>query len=463
MSAYMYILNTASGSSLEIVNIDDPVNPVHVSNLSLNYYSGNGFLRGNYMYVLSNTLDADPPGSNTLQIIDVSNVNNPQLASSNALSFKPGDCVVLEGDIAYIVSHHAIEAWDINNAINPTQLGYAEDGVNNVSIDNAKNTIALNNYIYTVNQDIDSLEVIDFNNLSNIQYKARLSHGDSGAIMQSPQGMTLRNSYLYICGADSDSIQIVSIGSDTNPNPTPLGNIVHDAGQGILLNYPGSIHIRNDYAFVPCYFGRTLTVLNVSDPNNPTHVKSVSVGEGGAVLYYPTYGRIYGDYLYLNDYWGSGLEIFDISDPTNPTHVKYISDGDGGITLTNCWNFFVKPTVSNISSSHVYVGDTVTMDSKYFYLPLKSCTLSGDDATISSYNDTQTSITVPRTITGPKNMVLTDYTGRSYTKNNAFTVIQDEPDHSVSEPTGKSSTSAYNVTTTTRSNSVSGEIRTYLQ
>ena len=82
------------------------------------------------------------------------------------------------------------------------------------------------------------------------------------------------------------------------------------------------------YAYVAAYDNDALTIFDISDPANPTHVGAIT--GAGSPNYLDGASGVYvsGDYAYVASYHDPALTIFDISDPTNPIHVgAYISSG----------------------------------------------------------------------------------------------------------------------------------------
>ena len=104
-----------------------------------------------------------------------------------------------------------------------------------------------------------------------------------------------------------------------------------------------AVAIQGNYAYIG--EGGRLTILNITDPQNPSVVGKTSLLQG--VVEGVT---VSGDYAYVADY-KEGLRVIDVSDPTSPTEVgyyntpgyaedvavsgdyAYVADGGGGIFI----------------------------------------------------------------------------------------------------------------------------------
>ena len=77
-----------------------------------------------------------------------------------------------------------------------------------------------------------------------------------------------------------------------------------------------------------------LTILDISDPTNPTHVGAVSTSTCAACELHGAYDvKVSGNYAYVASNIDDALEILDISDPTNPVHVGAINDTGAPIEI----------------------------------------------------------------------------------------------------------------------------------
>jgi hypothetical protein len=88
------------------------------------------------------------------------------------------------------------------------------------------------------------------------------------------------------------------------------------------VNTPVAVAIKGNYAFLVKFTTSELSVFDISDRNNPVHVKSLSTNLSG-----PEDIKIQGNYAYVASANNNRLCIFNISDPLNPLALGFISTG----------------------------------------------------------------------------------------------------------------------------------------
>ena len=171
---------------------------------------------------------------------------------------------------------------------------------------------------------------------------------------------TLELVYPYLYVGTSNRFLILDISSPDNPQKLSeyFFPQIHD------------IIIQSNYAYLSCYWDRSVIIMDISDPSHPEITARCKVqglprlmGMKGHYLYVPTVGdsaclnvidiedptnpqsialfqegvnregvAIYGDYLYTIESKqypekGCGIGIFNISDPLNPKKVKFLEIG----------------------------------------------------------------------------------------------------------------------------------------
>jgi Uncharacterized conserved protein len=134
-----------------------------------------------------------------------------------------------------------------------------------------------------------------------------------------------------------------------NDNPSHLASI-SDGDGGALLSGPNSVFVSGMYAYVTNSHSNALEIVDVSDPARPVHKGSITDGAGGATLKSPSFVFVYGNYAYVTSYQGSALEIIDVSDPANPVHKGSIADGAGGAHLKGPMSVFVSGNYAYVTS-----------------------------------------------------------------------------------------------------------------
>ena len=79
----------------------------------------------------------------------------------------------------------------------------------------------------------------------------------------------------------SNNLEIVDV---SNPSvPVHAGSISN--GGDVKLNYPQSVFVAGNYAYVASSFSNALEIVDVSNPATPVHAGSISHG-GDVKLYY---------------------------------------------------------------------------------------------------------------------------------------------------------------------------------
>ncbi len=196
-----------------------------------------------------------------IDIIDIEDKDNPvKVGNFEILNIKD---FCISGDFAYVASRSDIIILDISDGIHPVQVGRYTYGGDVVAVKG--------NYLYTVHS-YGHLEVIDISN---------------------------------------------------KKNPSIVG-FYEDIGGDYY--YFTRFEIYGDYAFVAERYpfeGSYIKIFNISNPNNPVFVQSLSTQVRNFV--------ISGHYLYLST-MDQGIKVMDLTDPYNP-----VLTGPG-YTSMKTWN-----------------------------------------------------------------------------------------------------------------------------
>ena len=117
-----------------------------------------------------------------------------------------------------------------------------------------------------------------------------------------------------------DQISVNNSQANLSHKLTPRGSLRHGSAQ---LDGPRKIIIDGNYAYIMSHYGNSLEIVDVSNPNNPTHISSLT--QSPAVSLYTPMGMIkHGNYIYLASSTNY-LVIVDVSNPNNPTFVRQIA------------------------------------------------------------------------------------------------------------------------------------------
>ncbi len=146
--------------------------------------------------------------------------------------------------------------------------------------------------------------------------------------------------YAYITAEISDSLTIVEI-SDPN-NPFVVGSI---AG----LDGAWDVKVVGNYAYVTENVGDKLTIIDVKNPAYPVEVGSIADGvathlDGARGL------DVVGKYAYVTGYADSGISIISITSSTNPVEVGHLDDNTGGSRLLNASDIMVEGNYAYVTA-----------------------------------------------------------------------------------------------------------------
>ncbi|WP_013334240.1 Calx-beta domain-containing protein [Gloeothece verrucosa] len=255
-------------------------------------------IKGNYAYVSDWQCG--------LQVIDISNPNNPILKANLDTSGESRGLAVV-GNLVYVADGSSgLQIMDISNPLSPIQLGnYKTSG-------HAWDVKVVGNLAYVAAHD-SGLQIIDISN-PNSPFLVG-SYNTSGFSV----GVNIVGNVAYVADWYA-GLQIFDI---TNPISPILKKTVSTS------NNVRSIVTVDNYAYVS-HWQAGLQILDITNPFSPV-VKGT----------YYTPGTIYdiaieGKYLYLADGL-TGIQIFDISNPSTPV-LKAIYDTPGeaiGVSVIN--------------------------------------------------------------------------------------------------------------------------------
>ncbi len=303
-----------SGSHLEIYNVQDPTEPVLLSEYSFSpTWARDMKVQNEKSYII--TYD-------DLRIIDVTDPFNPQLAGMYEYI---GDAICVSDSIAAV------------------SIGYDYDtylGVGLFNIENPQNIILKSEYITSKAQS-----VYKFN-----QY-AYIANGYSGLKI-----VDMGDPYLPVCVSEclqGTCIKKVIVDLEYAYVRADVGLIILDISDpeipvqiGIFevsgyAEIESSMSIANYQDYI--YFGGDgfddIYIIDVSDPSNPIYEGELAVNDWSTGI------EVYKHHLFVAGYWG-GFQIFDLEDPTNPAEVGYYPMAFAGEITVGSGKAFISGYVS---------------------------------------------------------------------------------------------------------------------
>jgi len=282
-------------NGLVILDITNPVSPVFVSQFFIggdwgdyNRRAGQKLsVSGNYVYFA-----ADYEG---LNIINVSDPANPELANRYPTPSHASDVFAL-GNYAYVACQSSsLEILDVNNPPNPVFVGHC------AITSNARGVYIQGGYAY-IADDLGGLQIVNIGDPANPfvigSYRASNFALD----------VVVLGNYAYMAYG-YDGLVIIDVTDPTNP-------AFAGSWSDPLNVWVDGVFVQGNYAFIASVIGEAgcLSLIDISDPTRPTLVGGRA--EGGWALDV----CVSGNYAYVADL-ESGLPVFDISNPASPISV----------------------------------------------------------------------------------------------------------------------------------------------
>ena len=215
----------------------------------------------------------------------------------------------------------------------------------------------------------------------------------SAASLSGAYDVAVAGNYAYVTGFIGDSMTVVNISDPANP--TISGSV---SGGG--LNGSLSIELAGNYVYVASAFGDRLVIIDISDPANPT----ISGQVADSRLDFASGVAVAGNYAYVASRYADSLTVVNISDPANPTISGSVSDSglNGANDVAFSGNFAyvasryadsltvvnisdpTDPTISgSVSASVMNDANGVEVKGNYAYVASRS----GDSLTVVNIGD----------------------------------------------------------------------------
>ena len=231
-------------------------------------------------------------GASGLQVVNVSDRSNPVVVGSFDTPGTANDVKVV-GSTAFIADGSAgLQLVNVTDPANPTIIGAVD------TPGDAKDVVVRGNLAY-VADGASGLQIIDIDALTNLT-------PPEITVSAGARGVDVTEDGLIAVVAVGAGVQVVNISDPSNP--TVLGTINTGDARDVV--------VEGNFAFV-ADFSRSLTVVDISDPDNLTVHPStpLKLADAGRLVDIAlASGFAFGaDILFVND-----VPIIDVSDPTNP-------------------------------------------------------------------------------------------------------------------------------------------------
>ncbi|MDE4907685.1 PKD domain-containing protein [Methanogenium marinum] len=166
-----------------------------------------------------------------------------------------------------------------------------------------------------------TLETLSFSEINPVSV-GRIS----GDTLRGPAGVFVDGDHAYVTSMYGNTLTIIDI---SNPeNPLRKGSISNER-----LNGAFGVYVSGDYAYVTGSESNYLEIIDVSNPASPAEVGSFTSSnlEGATGVF------VSGNYAYVTSWGGNTLEVIDIFDPANPVEAGFISNDN----LSDSYDVFV--------------------------------------------------------------------------------------------------------------------------
>ncbi|MGZ6950339.1 MAG: LVIVD repeat-containing protein, partial [Ilumatobacteraceae bacterium] len=280
-----------------------------------------------------------------LTVIDVSNPGSPFIsgASASTNNLLNASTVNVAGGYAYVVSKNrnglsgsgsnddgtgnSLTILDVaSNPAQPTVVGSIRDPVN---LFGAYGVAVSGHYAYVAAQGCisgqpcpntnvgNSFAVVDVSNPANPTIVATLHNNNLPAPWAGTQALdhatavAISGNYAYVTASYSNRLTVIDISNPLNPT------IVASLQDASRLNFDVDVAVQSGYAYVAdqaSNLGR-VAVVDVSSPASPRIVGTVTNSTWLKGAYRV---RLRGTFAYVSAVYADTVAAIDISDPTNP-------------------------------------------------------------------------------------------------------------------------------------------------
>ena len=161
----------------------------------------NVVVRGKYAYVVSS-------GSNTFEIINVSNPDNPVFVSKleagqGGASLRRPQALVLKGDYAFVVSAQSdsIESIDISDPNNPVHIDTLQNHALLQKLDGPVDIVIKGDYAYVASYYSDAIEIVNISDPANLTHAEVLTKYETGVNLDGVNNLVIKDNLLFATAA----------------------------------------------------------------------------------------------------------------------------------------------------------------------------------------------------------------------------------------------------------------------
>ncbi len=304
------IIYTGNGGILQIIDLSDVNNPILLGQAITDGVINDVAKSNNYVYLAEK--------GKGIKIIDVSNSSNPIQVSEILLPGPANKLVVNNQTLCAAEGRYIDNQWfgglrtiDVSDPLNPNTLGFygSPSRINFIAL--------VGDYVY-MDKDLAKMLIIDISNLSNPILIDSVNTSFGGAFVA--------DNLLYAVSEMSNDKGLIIFNVSNPVNPILIS-------QTILPFGAIDVTVSGNYAFITngVFSGSNISkagqlrVFDITDPTNPTeiglyespgNVDNLSVINNTIII-------SEGNYFTSNSKEGSGLRIIDITDPVSPEPIGF--------------------------------------------------------------------------------------------------------------------------------------------
>ncbi|OGH86565.1 MAG: hypothetical protein A2493_00930, partial [Candidatus Magasanikbacteria bacterium RIFOXYC12_FULL_33_11] len=411
------------------IDVSNPYNPVEISTSSLSLMV-DVKIQGKYAYAV---------GNDTLNILDMSNIESPVLVGSYTSStvLSGINSIDILGGYAYVTNgfDNSMRILNVTDPTNPLLLGGVKDATNLSGVNSVK---VFGRYAYITSPFNNSISIIDISDSNNPQL---LTTVQDNTEFNSAQNIFVSGKYAYVAASGNNSIAVVNltgidaptanigniqsnsinvtdnfnVGNDSYLNgglvvggnslfggamsingsfkqsitadPVIVGSVVSST----ILNGANSIYVSDKYAYVASNSSDSLEIFDITIPNNPTWVGGVvssTVLNGASSVY------VSGRYAYVLGSSNSSLSVVDVSNHSSPeivgTVVSANLDFANSIYVSGEYAYYTSPLAGYFGVVDISNPSKPVLGNAYFIGAFTSSNdvyIKGNYAYVTVYNN----------------------------------------------------------------------------
>lgn len=298
---------------------------------------------GKYAYVLN---------ANNFQVVNLNDPTNPVLLSTvktNYTSNPYHNTLVISGNYLYITSHNStnLDIYDITTPTSPTlvkQLAIGAVG---------KNQRIANGYMYIPNYQSNTTKIVNVSNPAQAAVVGTISS------VANPVWITINGNYLYIGHDLSGNYGSIYAYTLTNPaSPTYAGMMPAST----MYSFTKPAYIAGSYMYVMSYILSGMYVVSLANPAVPTVVYSTaanSIAEPQSID--GAAGYLYVGVYNTHNTSQKSLDVWSLTNPALPVKVSTTNiTSNGGPNTVKVKNgaVFVLSGGNNVTSAFQSYGTT---------------------------------------------------------------------------------------------------------